>query len=233
VTKKPETTIRVLDVPARPDPAKLAARLHLPRGNERLRETVEELVRRAIEAARPKALYRAAAAKVLDRENVEVEGITLRSRALSRNLENVSTVYPFLATVGRELDSLPLPPGRMTLGFYLDMVKTVVLVTAVDWLADHIKQEHGLGGTAHMNPGEIPDWPIGEQTPLFALFDGHEADIGVTLKPSGVMEPVKSRSGIIFPNETGFLTCFLCTQSHCPGRRARYDEARVRAYLGD
>jgi hypothetical protein len=102
----------------------------------------------------------------------------------------------------------------------------------VDYLVEHIREEYGLGGIAHMNPGEIPDWPIGEQAPLFDLFDGHEKDIGVELKPSGVMKPVKSRSGIIFPNEASFVTCFLCTQTRCPGRRARYDEAKVLEYTG-
>ena len=103
----------------------------------------------------------------------------------------------------------------------------------MDWLAGHIRHEYGLAGAAHMNPGELPDWPIGEQAPLFSLFGGHEKDIGVELTPSGVMKPVKSRSGIIFPNGGGFVTCFLCTQPHCPGRKARYDEAKVREYLGE
>ena len=156
----------------------------------------------------------------------------LKSRSLSRNLEDQSTVYPFLATVGRELEDLPLPPGSLTLNFYLDMVKNAVLMTAVDYVSQRIRKEYGLGGTALMNPGEIPDWPIGEQTPLFSLFEGHEKDIGVELKPSGVMSPVKSRSGIIFPNEAGFVTCFLCTNARCPGRRARYDEAKVLEYTG-
>ena len=232
MTTRPDTAFHRLDVPARPDSAKLIERLRMPRGNERLRKAAVAMVHDAIAAARPRALYRAAAARVIDRDTVEVEGVRLRSRSLSRNLEHLETVYPFLATIGREIDALPLPPGSMTLNFYLDMVKTAVLVTAVDYLAGHIKWEYGLTGTAHMNPGEIQDWPIGEQGPLFALFAGREADIGLELKPSGIMKPVKSRSGIIFPNETGFLTCFLCTQAHCPGRRSRYDEAKVRDYLG-
>ena len=232
MTNPLDTAIHVLDVPARPDPAKLIERFRMPRGIERLKAQAGEMVERAIAAARPRALYRAAPAKVIDRDTVEVAGVRLASRSLSRNLEDQGTVFPFLATVGPELDDLPLPPGSLTLNFYLDTVKNAVLMAAVDYLGQHIREEYGLGGIAHMNPGEIPDWPIGEQTPLFSLFEGHEKDIGVELKPSGVMKPVKSRSGIIFPNEAGFVTCFLCTNARCPGRRARYDEARVLEYTG-
>lgn len=228
----PATAVHVLDIPARPDPARLKERLRPPRGIDRLKAQTDDMVDRAIVAARPRAIYRAAPARVVDRDTVEVAGVRLASRSLSRNLEDQDTVFPFLVTVGRELDDLPFPPGSLTLNFYLDMVKNVVLMTAVDYLAEHIREEYGLGGIAHMNPGEIPDWPIGEQAPLFSLFEGREKDIGVELKPSGVMKPVKSRSGIIFPNEAGFVTCFLCTQTRCPGRRARYDEAKVLEYTG-
>jgi hypothetical protein len=108
-----------------------------------------------------------------------------------------------------------------------------VLVTAVDYLAAHIKTSFNLNGTAHMNPGEIDDWPITEQQPLFAIFAGAENDIGVELKQSGIMKPIKSRSGIIFANEDGFVTCFLCTQKNCPGRRAKYDSEKVSDYIGE
>jgi hypothetical protein len=230
---KSDTTVHVLEVPARPDPGRLKERLRVPRGNERLKAQADDMVDRAIAAARPRAIYRAAPARVIDRATVEVAGVVLKSRSLSRNLQDQPLVYPFLATVGRELDDLPLPPGSLTLNFYLDMVKNAVLMTAVDYIGRFIRETYSLGEVAHMNPGEIPDWPISEQGPLFALFEGHETDIGVELKPSGVMKPVKSRSGIIFPNEAGFLTCFLCTNARCPGRRARYDEAKVREYIGE
>ncbi|MCJ7605390.1 MAG: hypothetical protein MUO19_05070 [Dehalococcoidales bacterium] len=226
-----DNQIHRLDIPCELDAAELIKRMRIPRGNDRLRESVKEMTEHALKAARPKALYRTASVRVIDRDTVEVEGICLTSRALSKNLEDQETVFPFVTTIGRELDELPLPPGSMMLKFYLDTVKTMVLVTAVDYLAAHIKATHGLAGSAHMNPGEIEDWPITEQKPLFSVFGGVEKDIGLELKESGIMKPVKSRSGIIFPNETGFLSCFLCTQKHCPGRKARYDTEKVKEYL--
>jgi hypothetical protein len=107
----------------------------------------------------------------------------------------------------------------------------VILVGAVDYLAEYVKLKHDMPRAALLNPGEIEDWHITEQRPLFNLFKDAEERIGVTLTPGGVMRPIKSRSGIIFPNESGFLSCQLCTQLKCPGRRAKYDPELQKQYL--
>ncbi len=228
-----EKAIHRLDIACELDAAILIRQMRVPGGNDRLGKSVRELTESSLQVARPRALYRTASARVVGRDSVEVESIRLHSRALSRNLADQQIVFPFIATIGKELDELPLPSGSMMLKFFLDLIKTAVLAAAVDYLAAHIKTSFNLVGTAHMNPGEINDWPIAEQQPLFALFGGAENEIGVELKPSGVMRPMKSRSGIIFANENGFVSCFLCTQKQCPGRRAKYDPEKVIEYIGE
>ena len=116
--------------------------------------------------------------------------------------------------------------------FCLDVIKTLALISAVDYLAESLKEKYSLANLVHMNPGEIEDWPITEQKPLFSLFDGAEEKVGVTLTSGGLMKPIKSRSGILFPNDTGFVSCLLCTQQRCPGRRAPYTPEKVKEYLG-
>jgi hypothetical protein len=116
--------------------------------------------------------------------------------------------------------------------FCLDTIKTVVLVSSVDYLTEYLKEKQGIPRAALLNPGEITDWSITQQKPLFALFGGAEKKIGVSLTAGGVMKPIKSRSGILFPNDTGFLSCQLCTQLKCPGRRAKYDPELAKEYLG-
>jgi hypothetical protein len=200
--------------------------------NARLEGMVRELAVMARAAARPRGIYRTSPSRVIDDATVEVDGVRFTSRALSRNLRDQTTVYPFIATAGRELDELPLPPGDVMRQYYLDLIKTVVLVWGVDYLADRIRERYSLGFVTHMNPGELEDWPITEQRPLFSLFGGAEKQIGVELTDSGVMKPIKSRSGIIFPSESRFVSCLLCTQEKCPGRRAKYDPVMVEEWLG-
>jgi hypothetical protein len=221
-----------VDIPFDLDVASILKRLRSRRTNPRLEEMARELTEAARPVARPRAIYQISHARVIDIETAEVDGVRFTSRALSRNLCDQETVYPFIATAGRELDELPLPPGDVMRQYYLDLIKTVVLVWGVDYLAERIREKYSLDFVTHMNPGELQDWPITQQRPLFSLFGGAERRIGVTLTKSGVMKPEKSRSGIMFNSPSRFVSCLLCTQLKCPGRRAAYDPVMAEEWLG-
>lgn len=222
-----------LDIPARLDIEMAVRRLHFGRGSSaRFEQMARELAESALAIARPKAIYQISHARVIDRDTVDIDGVRFTSKALSKLLCDQDEVIPFIATVGKDLDEMPVPPRDMLRQFSLDAIKIAILIGAVDYLTEYVKEKHGIPRVALMNPGELQDWPIGQQKPLFELFGGAEGQIGVSLTPGGAMKPIKSRSGIIFPNETGFVSCLLCTQVKCPGRHAKYDPELVKEYLG-
>jgi hypothetical protein len=222
-----------IEIPARLDIEMAVRRLQIGRShNQRLEEMARELAGAALAAASSKAIYQISHARVIDKTTVAIDGVSFTSKVLSKLLYNQDEVIPFIATIGKELDEMPVPPRDMLRQFVLDAIKTVILVEAVDYLTEYIKEKHTMPRVALMNPGELPDWPINQQKLLFDLFGGAEKQIGVSLMAGGVMKPIKSRSGIIFPNETGFLSCQLCTDLKCPGRRAKYDPEMVKEYLG-
>ena len=90
-------------------------------------------------------------------------------------------------------------------------------------LNEHLIDHFQPGKISRMNPGSLPDWPLPEQQQLFALLGGGPASIGIKLTDSFLMVPIKSVSGIWFPNEESFESCRLCPREKCPGRRAPYD----------
>jgi hypothetical protein len=227
-----EKKVYQIEIPVSLDLDLVGRRLQLRHGSRRLEEMARELAEKALAIARPRAIYRISHASVIDNSTVAIDGVVFKSRILSKLLCDRDEVVPFIATVGKELEELPVPPRDMLRQFSLDAIKTVVLGKAVDYLTEYVKAKHAMPHAALMNPGELPDWPITEQKPLFTLFGGAEKRIGVSLTPGGAMSPVKSRSGVIFPNNTGFLSCRLCTQLECPGRRAEYDPALVEEFLG-
>ncbi len=230
---KPEDNkIYLVEIPVKIDTAVVIKHLRLKNSNHRLEKMAAELADEALAIARPKAIYRISRASVVDRGTVDIDGIHFTSRALSKCLEDQPTVYPLIATAGQELDALPLAPGDLMRQYYLDIIKMVILFNASEYLTDYIKAKHSLGGVAYLNPGEFDDFPISQQRPLFALFGGAEKQIGVSLTSGGAIKPTKSHSGILFPNETGFISCRLCTLLKCPGRRADYDPAAVKEYIG-
>jgi hypothetical protein len=198
---------------------------------DRMGDMTVELAEIARKLARPRAIYKIAHPRIINNATVEIDGTLFTSKVLNKLLRDQDTVYPFIATIGKELDELPIPPQEMMKNFCLDNIKTLVLVNAVDYLAEHVKEKHHIPRIAFLNPGEIEDWHITEQRPLFQLFSDVESQIGVSLTSGGVMKPIKSRSGFIFANENGFLSCQLCTQLKCPGRRAKYDPELQKQYL--
>jgi hypothetical protein len=221
-----------VEIPVNLDVEKVVKRLQIGRMSGRLEEMALELAETARRIARPRAVYKISHSRIIDNATVDIDGTIFTSKVLSKLLCNRDTVFPFIATIGKELDELPISPRDMMKNFCLDNIKTVVLVTAVDYLAEYVKEKHNIPKAALLNPGEIEDWRITEQRPLFSLFSDTEKQIGVTLTSGGVMKPIKSRSGIVFPNDTGFLSCQLCTQLKCPGRREKYDPELVKEYLG-
>jgi len=53
---------------------------------------------------------------------------------------------------------------------------------------------------------------------------------GVLLAYAFLMIPVKSVSGVMFTSETGFLSCCVCTQPRCMGRKMGYDPNIAKMY---
>jgi len=231
--KSEDKKIYQVDIPLKINTAAVVKRTQLRNGNPRMEKVALEMTEKALGVARPKAIYRISKSRVIDRGTVEINGVRFTSRALSKCLEGQPAVYPLLATAGQELDELPIAPGDLMRQLTLDTIKMVILFSASQYLTDYIKEKHSLNGAAALNPGEFADFPISQQKPLFALFGGAEKQIGVSLTSGGALKPTKSRSGILFPNETGFLSCKLCTMSKCPGRRAAYNPAEVAKYITD
>ncbi len=220
-----------VDIPVKLDAASVIRRLSFGGSSNRLEGIARELTDMVLTVVRPRAIYMVSQVRGINRETVEVEGVRFTSRIMGKLFDTPKIVYPFITTIGNEVEELPVQSGDMWRQLCLDTIKTLILVSGVDYLSGYIKDKYSLGGIAHMNPGEIEDWPITQQKPLFSLFHGAEKQIGVSLTKGGAMKPVKSRSGILFPDDTGFLSCRFCTQPQCPGRRAAYSPEHVREYL--
>jgi hypothetical protein len=194
---------------------------------------VEELLAIACPIARPKALYKVAYVENRDENSLTIGGVTFTSRLLRVNLEGVERVFPYIATCGRELDSVTLPGDDFMRSYTLDVIKELALRSAVNHLETHLKNRFAINKLSRMNPGSLPAWPITDQSRLFAIFGDVAALIGVRLTESSLMIPVKSSSGILFPTEVSFESCRLCTRVGCPGRRATYDPDAARKYGED
>ena len=203
----------------------LLSRLHLEKDSKYTKE-VQHLAEAVEPIIAPKAVYEVSYIQDRGYDTVNIGGVTFTSRVLRVNLDKVERVFPYIATCGKEIDEVAVPPDDFLRRFFLDTIKEMALGVSVGYLNNYLKTKYALGKTSRMAPGAGAEdvWPIEQQKQLFSIFGNTEDLIGVKLTDSGLMVPTKSVSGISFPTEIPFESCQLCPREKCPGRRAPYDK---------
>ncbi len=178
----------------------------------------------------PRALLGTASVTVIDDNTIQIDDQKFTSRILRVNLGSCERVFPFIFTIGPELENLAGQQTSLTKKFFLEMVGDFALTTAVTNVEEEIKSKYSINHTSSMTPGSLDNWGIDQQAPLFALFGKETERLGVKLSPSMVMNPRKSISGIAFHSEKVFINCQLCQRDRCPGRRAKFMPEKFAEY---
>ncbi|MBN1223946.1 MAG: vitamin B12 dependent methionine synthase [Candidatus Aminicenantes bacterium] len=191
---------------------------------------VEELIASAEALVALKILYRISYIEERRADFVKIDGQTFSSSVLKKNLEKVKRVFPYIITIGKNLEDTASVLGDLLKQYYLEMTGDIALRLGKQHLEEHLKKKYGLEKVSSMSPGSLPNWPVTEQKPLFALMGDPERMVGVRLTDSMLMIPRKSISGIIFPTEVTFFSCQLCARERCEARKAPYDEVLKEKY---
>lgn len=216
-----ETT--VINIPCAIDRDLLFKNLHI-KPDSPFVENVEKMIDQALEVGKPKIAYKLAYVESKGDDFVVVDGIRFTSRVLRVNLDETYKVVPYVITCGEELEEWAKTFNDMFDTFSADGIMEAVLRSARHRIFSKIDEEFNLGHAANMNPGSLLDWPIKEQKPLFQLLGNVKDLIGVELKESFLMSPIKTVSGFRFPKEGSYENCQLCPREKCPGRKATYDK---------
>ncbi len=154
---------------------------------------------------------------------VTISGRVFRSRVLSAALAGAARVFPFVATAGPALEAAAGACDDLFRQFALEEAANTALEEGIASLALRIGERWDVSGLSALSPGSLEDWPLAEQSPLFALLGDVDGTIGVRLTESLLMIPRKSVSGIFFGGAEGFRACRLCERAGCPSRKAPFD----------
>lgn len=198
--------------------------------SDRQWEDARSLIHDNLHLIQAKALYRISYLDARSANSVSIGGVEFFSRVMRKNLDSVERVFPFVVTIGDALPQKTDALGGLMQKYTLDSLGNIALDSARKLLEDHLQRSFALSGMSYMSPGSLPDWPLGQQRPLFSLLGGETLPIGVRLKSSMLMVPVKSISGIYFPTEVPFYSCQLCPRKSCPGRKAAYNAKTAATY---
>jgi len=185
---------------------------------------------KAVQIAKPKAVCKVVYVEDIDDDLVTISGTTFRSAIMASNFKDAHRMFAYVATCGAEVDLWSREQGDYFMSLWLDMIKEMILTDAMTQFADIVTGKYSIDRYSTMNPGsgDADVWPIAQQRPLFDLIGDVQKDIGVVLTDSFLMIPTKSVSGILFPSESGYVNCEVCTRKNCRGRRAPYNPAPLK-----
>ena len=213
--------------PVKLDSEEVIKKLHLDK--KKGVDYIHELVELANSIISPKALYGVTYINSIKSNTVSIDTIEFNSHVLSENLRNIGKVFPYIITIGQELE-VKSSSLKLLKQYCLEEIGNIALRETGKYLADYLKSEYKIKQLSRMSPGRLPDWPITEQKQLFSLFGDVERLVGVRLNENMLMIPKKSGSGIFFPTAVYFESCQLCPRERCEARKAPYDSKLVKKY---
>jgi len=205
-------------------------RLRMRQQSKHVEDTVQELIELVRPVVKPKAVYEVCYVDNRNEDSLCIGGVKFTSRVLRVNLDKIERVFPYVATCGRELDTITIPSSEIMKSYCLDTIKETVLRSTRDYLKDYIKRIYALPQVSSMNPGSLKSWPVTQQEGLFSILGNVEELIGVKLTEAFYMVPLKSLSGIFFPTQVEFVSCQLCPREVCEGRKAPYAPELAKKY---
>ncbi|MDD5701004.1 MAG: hypothetical protein PHU23_03045 [Dehalococcoidales bacterium] len=219
------------NIPLNLDIAKIMVRLELHGGSKLDESSVRELADTASKVARPRALYRESFITGKTGNSVEIDGTEFVSHLLRINLDRADRVFPYIATCGKELDSLQVSGADDSLIYCLKLIKEMTLTAAVSRLQDYLSCKYALDFIFILDPGEMQAWPSDHRKLLFSLLGNVEKPIGVRLTEDNSLIPAYSRTGIFYHADIEFESCQLCSKEPCMTRRAPYNPELANKHL--
>ena len=168
------------------------------RSRESLMEILEEQIELAQQVAVPKAAYFDALITGKDEDTVEFCGEIFHSHQLAAATEKNQKIFPYIITIGMELEERYQELDDIMEQYILDGVQSVILNQVTEYVAKQLKETFQLKEVTYHIPGALDDWDLKEQPKLFRLFGSTMDQLGVVLSHSNLMRPTKSVSGVYY-----------------------------------
>ena len=157
------------EIPVNLDTEDIKKKLHMEGRSEW--HSVQRLAEEAQSLIRARAVYRVCYIESKPQDGIVIEGKLFKSRVLRRNLEDVGRVFPYVVTIGNEIEDRGKECKDVLEQYYLDTIGNVALSAARRYLEEQLKSKFALDGMSLMSPGSLRDWGIKEQRPLANRVD--------------------------------------------------------------
>lgn len=222
VAKLGDDKVVVLEVPFKFNIENILKGMKIHGDAKRFEVPLRELIEAVTPVARPKALIKIVCVDHKTPETLQIDGVEFDSKLVRVSLDAVETAFVCMTTVGAEVEAMEQPKDVMK-RYCLDALKNYLLFEATAYLKKFLQDNYKTGTLTNLNPGETASFPIAQQRKIFQIIGDVEGYIGVRLSENCALIPTKSHSGVYFSTAVEFISCRLCTNKRCQGRRAAYE----------
>lgn len=194
--------------------------------DDKTRALVQEVFTELEQAAGPRIIYRIFELQTFGEERVEIGGLEIRSRSLSRNMKGCERAVMLGATLGVEADLLMkrYSVTQMSRSVVMQACAAAFLEEYLDnWqkgLAESQRQE-GYYLRPRFSPG-YGDFDIVHQGEILRMLDSAKK-IGLTMTDSSMLTPTKSVTAVIGLSKEAVPChkkgCETCDKTDCRYRR--------------
>lgn len=164
---------------------------------ESMLDVVEELFTELQKITRPKAIYFQAHITDKNEKSVYVDDVVFESQLFGGYVEKGETVFPYIVTVGTELDDYAKTLTDSMDQFMIDEIMNLLVNIGKVFVFKEVMKETCWAAVQDYVPGNGEDWSTEEQTRLFNMFGSDTEKIGVTLGKHAFVLPGRSTIGIL------------------------------------
>jgi hypothetical protein len=222
VSQLSDSKVIVRDVPVDLNVEAILKQMRIHGDPKRFETSIRELIDIVRPVAKPKALIKVVCVDHKTADGLQIDGVEFDSKLIMANLAPVETAFVCMTTIGTEVETIPYPEDVIK-RYCLDAIKNSLLFAATGELKRFLQDTYHTGTLTNLNPGETASFPIAQQRKIFQIIGDVEGYIGVRLSENCALLPTKSHSGIYFSTAVEFVSCRLCTNKRCQGRRAPYE----------
>lgn len=193
---------------------------------ERTRRDFETAKTDLMELATPAVAWRRFPVHAVEDTHVALAGGTrLGGGRLPEIVRGATTLVVAVVTIGPAVEtrvSRYSGAGHLMRATLLDSFASWAVGHVRDQFAGDVKHDLHAAEAFHVSipasPGEVADWPLTDQATIFRLLGDETAEIGVRLRPSMLMVPIKSLSLVMGagPDPLGQEAGTNC--AYCPRR---------------
>ena len=205
------------------DEKALLERLHCEDTDDEPYTRALELLEEAQPHLKPAFAVREFHVGTIKPDGVSINDCFFKSKIVAKKLENENTVFAYIATSGRKICDYIKQHDDLLDQYLLDQIAYLAYLQAMDKMTREVENFFGIERQIRMCPGSIIDWSVEDVKKIFVLMEGLYQKLDVSVLPSGLIDPLKSTSGLFFNSAEEFESCEICPRSVCESRKAPFD----------